>query len=530
VLSVLPWYFREDLEQLTGSENLKTSSWQLLRTSNQRPHNSCAVYGAMTDDNENNTASSTNDGAEEDNSCPICLDNMSNPDILHPIQCPTKCNFNFCIHCMSSLLSSSKDDYQMASDGNRHVKVHLNCPNCRADISKTIEGTIKQRRKAAAEAMQSVPDSELSAKELQCKYWKDGDDLILGADKTSKPSGEEPLEIDTTLFGGLEFAMSEQEQKYVTKLMTSGYPDQLCQGAQILAGVSELLRKGKTPAMQNNTNDNTRATPPNSAAAATVRTTAMLQGGRSNTPGIGPSRTRDGGEPPVSNFQRQMEQKARDKLRRPLPARMPLSVTLSTAEFEKMALHSRQQAGLVDPSISGGSDKKLWWRGLLGDATGLKGNATLKFVDDQWDGTIADAFARAQIGPQAGNRKKATVQGRVTTKNPVERMSINKILAIGENEKREKHDNNGSREGMLQPSRTQRVLVASVRGQAGKSGIMKGDVVTHVNGEVFIGDAAALNALLVNSYEEQGKEGVVMIVVNAEECTAEALRLRSRVR
>jgi hypothetical protein len=59
---------------------------------------------------------------------------------------------------------------------------------------------------------------------------------------------------------------------------------------------------------------------------------------------------------------------------------------------------------------------------------------------------------------------------------------------------------------------------------------MKGDVVTHVNGEVFTGNSADLNALLVNMYEEQGRDAVVMIVVNADECTAEALRLRSRIR
>lgn len=101
---------------------------------------------------------------------------------------------------------------------------------------------------------------------------------------------------------------------------------------------------------------------------------------------------------------------------------------------------------------------------------------------------------------------------------------MKKILEMGDRD----DDRDGRRENMP-PSRSQRVLVGSVRGQAGKSGIMKGDVVTHVNGEVFTGDAAALNALLVNAYEEQGMDGVVMIVVNAEECTAEALRLRSHV-
>jgi S1-C subfamily serine protease len=117
------------------------------------------------------------------------------------------------------------------------------------------------------------------------------------------------------------------------------------------------------------------------------------------------------------------------------------------------------------------------------------------------------------------------VQRRVTTTNPAEKMSINRILRVGEEDAREKQ----CREEMP-VIRTQRVLVANVRGQAGKSGIMKGDVVTHVNGEVFTGNSADLNALLVNMYEEQGRDAVVMIVVNADECTAEALRLRSRIR
>jgi S1-C subfamily serine protease len=81
----------------------------------------------------------------------------------------------------------------------------------------------------------------------------------------------------------------------------------------------------------------------------------------------------------------------------------------------------------------------------------------------------------------------------------------------------------------MDTTRRKRVLVGSVRGRAGKSGIMRGDVVTHVNGEPFNGDASELYALLARTYEENGGDGAVTIVVNAEECTAEALRLRSFV-
>lgn len=58
-------------------------------------------------------------------------------------------------------------------------------------------------------------------------------------DSIDDDTGEEALEvdeheeevvalpIDTTLFNGLEFAMTEEEQQYVTKMMVSGDPRSL---------------------------------------------------------------------------------------------------------------------------------------------------------------------------------------------------------------------------------------------------------------------------------------------------------------
>ncbi len=415
----------------------------------------------------------------------------------------------------------------MASDGNRHVKVRLNCPNCRADISQSIEGTILLRRKANAAELQKVPDSELSAHELQCKY--DGDKDLIANDTKPARKGAKPLEIDPSLLGGLEFAMSEQELKYVTQLMTSGYPDQLCQAAQILSGTADLIRKGMVPSVQISRHD----TPINNSsnvAANTARTAAAMQAANSNTAmrhgysnaGVRTNRTHYGErETHITNFQKEMEKQAREKLRRPLPARMPLSVTLSTGEFEKMAIKARQGEGMTDLN----EQPKSWLKSLFGKGTtSINGGASMIFVDDEWDGSVADAFARARIGPVPGNRNQLQVQRRVTSKNPVEQIGVKNILAMGDiNDGQSSHERRP-------PMRYQRVLVASVRGQAGKSGIMKGDVVTHVNGEVFLGNADELNKLLVNAYEEQGRDGVILIVVNAEACTAEALRLRSRVR
>eukprot|EP00986_Skeletonema_menzelii_P019475 scaffold28145_cov154-Skeletonema_menzelii.AAC.1 len=92
--------------------------------------------------------------------CPICLHTMANADILYPLQCPGKnCKYNFCLKCMSSLVKASQDSYEMASDGSLRVKVHLNCPNCRASIKGIIEDAIHHRQVILAEQMEEDDES-----------------------------------------------------------------------------------------------------------------------------------------------------------------------------------------------------------------------------------------------------------------------------------------------------------------------------------------------------------------------------------
>ncbi|CAJ1966014.1 unnamed protein product [Cylindrotheca closterium] len=79
--------------------------------------------------------------------CPICLNAMTESDIQHPLQCKSKhCDYNFCMHCIENLVAASKDDFQEASDGNQHVKIYLNCPNCRSNLSETIRDTLLIRK------------------------------------------------------------------------------------------------------------------------------------------------------------------------------------------------------------------------------------------------------------------------------------------------------------------------------------------------------------------------------------------------
>jgi hypothetical protein len=215
---------------------------------------------------------------------------MQQTDYDHLLQCEHHCGFNMCKSCIESLLASSKDDFQEASDGNRHVKVYLHCPNCRSDLSHTIRDTlllrkadeiinpttdpsewspsqirlekalhtpsvqqaIKQARKLEAEYLgrDDFESSELMIKEDEefIEEWGFEADCVQGVhDSFRAPPPPEPLpreeavRIDPTLFAGLDFALSEEQRLEVTELMTSGNPSSLAEAAEILRSVAQML-------------------------------------------------------------------------------------------------------------------------------------------------------------------------------------------------------------------------------------------------------------------------------------------------
>ena len=225
-------------------------------------------------------------------SCPICLDVMSTADTLHPIPHPpgssSSCQYNFCLSCLTALYTSSQDDYEMASDGNRHVKVKLACPNCRSQLSiDAVEQTVRLRQGALAEELQHIPDGELSAGQLRCKHQLSLSNATTttttaaaAVNNSNSRKKAAVMEIDTTLFGGLDVAMSEQEQKFVTSLMTSGYPHDLCQAATILCGIANLLRDGKL--LVSNKNHTNTASSSSSSSSTRPRSSAVLSHGYSN--------------------------------------------------------------------------------------------------------------------------------------------------------------------------------------------------------------------------------------------------------
>jgi hypothetical protein len=133
-----------------------------LRSSSSPIHNHAIVTPPRDHHDRSSTvgefgscASETSENDETvGDECPICLHLMSNADLIYPLQCPgTNCAYNFCLQCMSSLVKSSKDAYQIASDGSLRVKVQLNCPNCRASIKGIIEDAICRRQEILAKQM-----------------------------------------------------------------------------------------------------------------------------------------------------------------------------------------------------------------------------------------------------------------------------------------------------------------------------------------------------------------------------------------
>jgi hypothetical protein len=75
-----------------------------------------------------------------------------------------------------------------------------------------------------------------------------------------------------------------------------------------------------------------------------------------------------------------------------------------------------------------------------------------------------------------------------------------------------------------------RVLVASVQGTAGRQGVMKGDVVTHLDGIALAPEDQSAEALVevLRAKKEAGQESV-RLVLNAEASIAEALKRRAVV-
>ena len=117
------------------------------------------------------------DASNHANRCPLCLGTMSSADLAHPPQCTTsECNFNFCLGCAESYISSSKDPYQKASDGSQQLKIFLRCPSCRSDLSTTLRDTVLLRHSdIAADGNDEI---KLTSSDLSLQHAMSSDSFI----------------------------------------------------------------------------------------------------------------------------------------------------------------------------------------------------------------------------------------------------------------------------------------------------------------------------------------------------------------
>lgn len=220
--------------------------------------------------------------------CPICCEPFDESDMLFELRCPTEaCDFNMCSRCIEDFQKSVADDYQMASDGSKQVKVQLKCPQCRAKYecqkypsSTIVDAVLLLRLAHRLEDTAQEADSNLTAKLLSLKhdfkqaysieqledaqrrlstYLRDiGKDegfpsLQIGlwsgflpeVASSSSSSPRAKRFFDPTLLSGLEEFMSTDEQEFVCERLTSGTTEGLVQGAQTLQSMLELVALGK---------------------------------------------------------------------------------------------------------------------------------------------------------------------------------------------------------------------------------------------------------------------------------------------
>jgi len=480
------------------------------------------------------------DDAED---CPICLDEMSPADLEHPIRCQTRCGYNFCITCIESLITSSKDDYSEASDGNKHVKVFLNCPNCRSDLGSSIRDTLLCRKVhtlkihsdhqvdlTASEArLQEViddPEVQLAIKEAQERedeffgkkpqvkqeedtfsdsFSKHFKEMGVEADvdrgvhqsfiiKKNMPPPTDRSSTDPTLFQGLECAMSKEEQETVTELLTSGDTTKLAGAAEILHGISIRIQNGVPPPKP----------PPELPKPQVTRSNSIYQ--LIDESKIAKERAETSKKPADQEkhvlphqkrrmlkneklqnrkaIEKEIAQRAHFMKLHPLPVRMP--------KYVEFNLQDKKSRSFL-PFFMSSADDSVY---------------PLSFCDDIWDGSVIDAFCKLTV--TGGGNKDIVVERKIC-----ENIGVVNILEGADDDS----------EDWIGPAKS-RVLVASVRSEAGRQGVLKGDVVTHFNGEEFEGTAEDLDAA-IKAHTERSNNGMFTLALNAEPSVAEALRRRS---
>lgn len=511
--------------------------------------------------------------------CPICLDEMTRADANHVLLCERRCGFNMCKNCIDSLITSSKDDFQMASDGNMHVKVYINCPNCRSDLSQSLRQTLLLRKVDEITCL-TIPKSEWTSSQLRLKnalptdevqkairlarimeaeyHGKvvdfdeeehslalldvDGDDTESSSQSENEieqwgvevdfthgvngafvtPRAPEPVarveevtRIDPTLFAGLDSFLSDDERKEVTRLMTGGDPLELVDAAEILYD-----------ALQRISNPNPTTIPPirnrrsNMAPSGINKNTRSIKRRSSIYDLIEDSQHGEGegeGEERVAeqaNFQdlrtrnarQELRSRARQQLRsRVVQHRQHERELRSLANFQRRFPIPVRMPKAVKLDLSLPFDMEL--------------------LDHTWGGTVMDAYSKISIGfrNQVTQRRPNNINvgnSLGTEKSLVNSASL--ACAAGLCMTNDQFDANDI---FIALPGQPRALISDT-GHIGKLGAVRGDVLTHVDGESVAGKKASE---VMGIIKAKPVSEFIMLTLNAEFSVASALKRRAAV-
>lgn len=453
-------------------------------------------------------------------------------DLEHPIQCTSQhCNFNFCLSCIQKFIKSTTST-QEASDGNA-FHVFLHCPNCRSNLGPSIRDTVLLRK--VDKYLKVDDDVRLSASELRVKHSLENDADIALAVKEARsrendffrnhPDRDDTASFmtqdsiwslgsmegyeadlsgvpksfisrhhstlhdgandkegalvnirpDTTLMGGLEFFMTDSEQRFVTSYLVSGDTSKLAAATEMLHYVSALSRQGITPNKKRSDSFYGNKSSMMESIREVIREVnearKMEEGGRTRKMSSGvlaemfvplAKEKRRNREQMNLELKNQFEYMSRF----PLPLRMP--------KYAELTAHKR--------------------------------GFGLTFRDDLWDGTVLDAYCKIYV-------KKSLLGNVSVTKQHGQSKGIRSIVDVGSSKP------NGK--GQIDTSRP-RVIVASISAEGGQQGIMVGDVVTHINGSQFHGSACDL----VQDINSRSEGEILTFAFNADAAVSEALRRR----
>lgn len=306
----------------------------------------------------------------------------------------------------------------------------------------------------------------------------------------------EDVEPDSTLLGGLDAFMTEEEQKFITAQLISGETAKLAVAFEMMHYISALSREGIKPNLKRQRSRMSIARCPSMKRSMLESIKEVIREG---------------------NEARRLEEERE--------ARTAVGVVASqfhaaakNVNFGCVAAGRRNKKMLADMEVK----KRMEYMRLhplpLRMPKYAEATAStvvpfgMTFLDDTWDGTVLDAFSKITVSK--------SLLGNITiSKQHAESGGVRRVIdAVSARLPR----SNGK--GYIDSARP-RVIVASINREMGHQGVVRGDVVTHFNGEEFQGTASEQTELTSNRYEGE----VLTFVFNADAAVAEALKRRSMI-